>query len=294
MVGWSGTAGKNCLYERGPRAPYIGFQTKVRARRVALQILEVGSMVENIKTILEQRSWVMGSEGMRNLLVKLIEEKTLLTLDELEPYTAQVYSGMLSHRLPCPALRRGGMWNGCPNILTWFTIISDTTTHYAKKGTNYNICFQEDFLYGLSVLSELYREFGHLPSSMTLVITEKCCVWKLPPEQFELATCSYQGLPLLRVISDLTQVEDRYLVTTNINDNPRLSYSVHTANKIAAWIIHIKTEEFVTSLENRAISESMHASLEENPSSFLECMDPAGSLPPSPGLRTAKSPAVHH
>lgn len=140
------------------------------------------------------------------------------------------------------------------------TIVSDTATHYAKKGTNYNICFQEDFLYGLSVMAEWYREYNHFPASMALVIQEKCCVWELPPEVFTLPECSYQGLSLLRVIGDLTQVEDRHLIPTNVADSPRLSYTVHTAHKIAAWVIHIKAEEFVTSLENRAISESMHAS----------------------------------
>lgn len=75
-------------------------------------------MVENIKTILELKSWVKGCDGMQDLLQTLIEEKTHLTLEELEPFTAQVYSGMLSHRLPCPALRRGAMWNGCTNVLS--------------------------------------------------------------------------------------------------------------------------------------------------------------------------------
>lgn len=165
MVGWSGTCGLNCYYTRGERTPYIGSQTRVRAKRSALQVMEVGNMIDNVKALLELRSWVKGSDGLRDLLRTLIEEKTHLTLAELEPYTAQVYSGLLSHRLPCPALRRGAIWNGCPNILSWFRIVSDTATNYAKKGTNYNICFQEDFLYGLSVLAENYRVFGTLPST---------------------------------------------------------------------------------------------------------------------------------
>lgn len=35
---------------------------------------------------------------------------------------------------------------------------------------------------------------------------------------------------------------------------------MNTAHKLAAWVIHIREEEFVTSLENRAIEESVHAS----------------------------------
>lgn len=165
MIGWSGSAGNNCFYERGPRTPYIASQTRVRARRAALQVMDVGSLIENIKTILELKSWVKGSQGLQDLLVKLIEEKTTLKMDELEPYTAQVYLGMLSHILPCPALRRGAMWSGCPGILSWLRVVSDTATHYAKKGTDCNICFQEDFLYRLIICALRMVQGIQLPPS---------------------------------------------------------------------------------------------------------------------------------
>lgn len=152
------------------------------------------------------------------------------------------------------------MWNGFTNILSWFRIVSDTATFYAKQGTNYNICFQEDFLYALSVLSEWYREFSTLPTTVAALLGEKCCIWELPPETFNLNESTYRGLPLLKVIDDLTQVEDRHLIPTTSDTNPRVSYTVHTAHKLAAWVLHIRAEGFVTSLENRAISESVHAS----------------------------------
>lgn len=107
------------------------------------------------------------------------------------------------------------MWNGCPNILSWFRIVSDTATNYAKKGTNYNICFQEDFLHGLSVLVENYRVFGTLPGTSALVIDKTCCVWELPPETFEIPLSTYRGLPLMKAIHSLTQVDDRHLVPTS-------------------------------------------------------------------------------
>lgn len=78
------------------------------------------------------------------------------------------------------------MWNGCTNILSWFRIVSDTATFYAKQETNFNICFQEDFLYSLAVLAEWYREFGTLPTTSAALLGEKCCIWELPPESFYL------------------------------------------------------------------------------------------------------------
>ncbi|CAG5019259.1 unnamed protein product [Parnassius apollo] len=95
---------------------------------------------------------------------------------------------------------------------------------------------------------------------MAIVLDKKCCIWVLSPEAFSLDSCTYTGVPLTQVIDDITQVEDRRLVPPNMEACPRFSYTVHMAHKLAAWIIHIGSEEFVTSLENRAISESIHAS----------------------------------
>lgn len=141
-------------------------------------------MVENSKMFTRVKKWVKGSEGLQRLLEALIEEKTHLTLEELEPFTSTVYYGMLSHRLPCPALHRGALWNGCPKIVPWLRIVSDTATHYAKKGTNYNICFQEDVLYGLEVHGDVQRIV--LPHTMALVLEQRCCIWELPSEAFTL------------------------------------------------------------------------------------------------------------
>lgn len=40
----------------------------------------------------------------------------------------------------------------------------DTATNYAKLD-NYNICFQEDVLYGLSVMAEWYKVSNILPTT---------------------------------------------------------------------------------------------------------------------------------
>lgn len=88
MIGWSGSPDINCNFSRGPKTPYIGSQTRIRAKRAALQVLEVDSMVESIKTLLELKSWVKGSSGLQDLLRVLVEQKSFLSLDELEPFTS--------------------------------------------------------------------------------------------------------------------------------------------------------------------------------------------------------------
>ncbi|CAG5000824.1 unnamed protein product [Parnassius apollo] len=60
MVIWSGEAHRDCFHERGPKTPYIGSQTQTRTRKAPLQVIEVGPLIESIKTILELRSWIKG------------------------------------------------------------------------------------------------------------------------------------------------------------------------------------------------------------------------------------------
>ncbi|KMQ83148.1 RNA-dependent RNA polymerase [Lasius niger] len=130
---------------RGRYTPYFGCITQLRAKRATLQIVEVGSIVSSIKQLMELHGWVHENPKLTELIEVLIKEKTTLSIDELQKYTAKVYSGSLSHRLPCPALRRGGMANQNLNHSSFYTITSDTALEYAKGGINYTICFQSCF-----------------------------------------------------------------------------------------------------------------------------------------------------
>lgn len=141
---------------RGSRTPYYGSATRMRVRRAPMQVLEVGNIVSFVKQLMVLRWWVKCDRSMLDLIDQLITEKTTVPIDELNKYTRQVYSGAMSHRLPCHALKRGGMTNQNLNIPSHIRIIFDTALHYAKSGTNNTICFQSEFLYALSVLSHKF------------------------------------------------------------------------------------------------------------------------------------------
>jgi len=242
---------------RGKYSPYFGSATRLRTKRATLQVLEVGSVVSSIKQLMELHGWVKGNQNMTSLIERLIREKTTLTPEELQKYTKQVYSGSLTHRLPCPALKRGGMANQNLNHSSFHTITSDTALEYAKGGTNYTICFQSVFLYGLSALAH-YKEMGvPYPKQMGLHFTCSSCTWVLPPESFEMGDLTYKGVPLNTRIETLhhKDVFERYPLITQVDEET--SYAVQMARKFAAWIVNRRMVDKITALDNRAMEENL-------------------------------------
>lgn len=131
---------------RGGITPYIGAPTRVRAKRQPLQEMESCSYTQSLSQALQLRSWVKGDVGLTKLLDTIIQEKTDASSEELDRRTTHVYSGSLTHRLPCPTMSRGGQSNFTSNFASHIRITSSTATAYAKKGEDNTICFQSVFL----------------------------------------------------------------------------------------------------------------------------------------------------
>lgn len=249
-----------CLHKqtsRGRHAPYFGSMTRLRAKRAALQVVEVGSVISSIKQLMELHGWVRGNASLTKLIETLISEKTTLSVDDLKKYSQKVYSGSLTHRLPCPALRRGGMANQNLNHSSFYAITSDTALDYSKGGINYTICFQSCFLYGLSVLAHFTEMNIDQPKQMGLLFTCPTCTWVIPPESFSLDTVHYTGVPLKDPIAELhhKNIYERYPLHIQVNED--ISYAVQMARKFAAWIVNRRMIDKITSLDNRAMEENL-------------------------------------
>lgn len=245
------------MTSRGMYTPYFGSLTQIRARRATLQVIEVSSIVTSLKSLLELRSWVKGNDPLIGFIDVLIAEKTTLPTNVLEKYTRQVYSGAISHRLGCMALRRGGMANQNLNHSSFYTITSDTAILYAKGGKNYTICFQSVFLHGLSLHAHRTELQHQTPRKTALLFTCNTCTWLLPPETFDMDSHHYQGVQLLTRIEELhhKDLHERFLLSTTVSDE--LSYSVIMGRKFAAWIINRRVIDKITTLDNRAIEEDL-------------------------------------
>ncbi|UDL13960.1 MAG: RNA dependent RNA polymerase [Xiangshan Nyami-like virus] len=250
----------NMSHRRGEYTPYFGSSTKLRAKRSILQVVEVGSMISSMKQIMELISWVKGDEGMERLLTTMLSEKTTIDPDTLKMYTRQIYSGSLTHRLPCPALKSSGMSNQNLNHPSHFTITSDTALEYAKGGINYTICFQSVFLHSLSLLAHYTEQGVSYPRQMACLFSCSDCTWVIPAESFSLLSPTYAGILLPTRITELHQkdIHQRYPLTKQIGEEE--SYSVQMGRKFAAWIVKRRMIDKITSLENRALEESMTVS----------------------------------
>ncbi|KAL4125915.1 hypothetical protein QTP88_010152 [Uroleucon formosanum] len=247
------------LTTRGRHTPYYGSATKMRVRRAPMQVLEVGNVVSSLKQLMEIKGWVKGDDEISNLIEALIREKTTVPLESLNLYTRQVYSGAISHRLPCQALKRGGMANQNLNFSSHLRILSDTALHYAKSGTNYTICFQAAFLYAISTLAQ-YQEMGiNIEGKWGLVFHKPCCVKEISSEQFTLDKSEYEGVALQNRIERL---RPKYEVARTVQDSVvdgETSYSVIMARKFSLWIRNIEVSARISTLENRAVHESLTA-----------------------------------
>lgn len=224
--------------ERGPHNPYFGSTTHQRARKAPLQVLEVGSIVSSIRTLLELSGWIRGNDELQKLLTTCIKEKTEIPIDILKKYSRQVYSGTISHRLTCPSMQRGGMSNSNLTFHSWIKIVSDTATNFAKKGENYNICFQSVFLHGIQILNHIqHRDIYSNPRSWGITFTCKGCLWKIGEEDFTLDKSIYTGLELENKIKDLRpKAQPKRISHLRRSKEGSLAYSVMTSRKVVCWI----------------------------------------------------------
>lgn len=151
------------------------------------------------------------------------------------------------------------MTNQNLNFSSHIRILSDTALHYAKSGTNYTICFQSAFLYAISTLAQ-YQEMGlRIEGKWGLVFHQPCCVKEIPSEQFTLDQSDYEGVDLQNRIDRL---RPKYEVARTVQDsvvNGATSYSVIMARKFTLWIRNAELSTRISTLENRAVHESLTA-----------------------------------
>lgn len=152
---------------------------------------------------MELMGWVLCDQNLMTLLRTCIAEKTDIPIESLQKYTRQVYSGTISHRLSCPALQRGGMANTNLTFSSWIKIVSDTATMFAKKGENYNICFQSVFLHGIQVLNHHISSNDVVSTRWGLQFCCEGCTWIIGKEIFTMSEVKYNGVPLKRKVNEL-------------------------------------------------------------------------------------------
>lgn len=59
-------------WKRGPKRPYIGSLTKIRAKKAPLQVVEVSKLHDTLLTLLSLIPWVKSDTGLHNLFSETI------------------------------------------------------------------------------------------------------------------------------------------------------------------------------------------------------------------------------
>lgn len=225
---------------RGPYNPYFGSHTGQRARKAPLQVIEVGSLISSIRMLLELLSWVNG-DNIQKLILICVEEKTSISMQELQKYLRQVYSGTITHRLSCPTLQGGGMANTNLTYSSWVKIISDTATTFAKKAI-ITTCVSS--LYSCRPSKNCLTCTRRFLKKISGEFTCSDCTWKIN-ERFTLDRVDYQGVPLANTVVDLrprTQPKRvTYLKRTGVG---AAAFTIQTSRKVALWVIDIVHSTF--------------------------------------------------
>jgi hypothetical protein len=239
----------NYDWTRGSCSIYVGSATGLRAKKAPLQVVESTQLHKALLALVTLMPWVKGDQGLTDLFVQLIKEKTDVSIEELTRYAQQIYSGSLTHRLPTTSLRRGAMINQNMTFSSHIVKISDTATMFSKKGENYTICYQTLFLSAVSQLRHLCL-FGTLqmPGQWGQVLECPSCTYLIPEERFELGTCNYVAVNTPYKIVDITPRIPQ-IISSVQGVGGKIGYSVYMAHKFTSWSWSQMTEDRLTQLE---------------------------------------------
>ncbi|CAK9302717.1 unnamed protein product [Gordionus sp. m RMFG-2023] len=147
--------------------------------------------------------WIGSDENLQFLLT-LVEEKTDIPFTTLQQHCRIVYSGSITHRILCLAIRMSCMANCNTTLSSYFLIISDTASKYAKSGLNYNLCFQLVFLYAISHLSHLYTYGLVIRGNWAVTLACSSRIWQILDNNYKRAHSSYAGIDLGLKLPKLT------------------------------------------------------------------------------------------
>ncbi|BCL64177.1 L protein [Sekira virus] len=220
--------------QRGRYRPYFGSKTSDRVRRAALQIVDADKQAVALRKLLTLQPWVRAhlDQNFNTLFQTLIEEKTSISLDNLELLRDQRIGGKVDHRVNNPTSPKGSMANTLLGFSSHVFLTTDTATAQTRGGQDWTICYQTVFVTALSRL-ELEHRFG-LPIEGKWGLWLDCsgCTRPVEDHSFHLERApQYGGLPLPRKLDMLQIVRPASLPPGDITG--RQGLQVHYARRFA-------------------------------------------------------------
>ncbi|DAZ87903.1 TPA_asm: hypothetical protein [Girado virus 3] len=222
---------------RGINKPYIGTNTKERVKKSNLEIIALDTVLKTIKKILKIKSWLnhSGNKNMNQLLDKLLQEKTLIDIEDLIVCQDVIIGGCFAHRLRDEVSPKGSMINSLSNFSTHIKVITDTALKFSKSNKDYTLCFQSMILSIISSLNLIYNFKGisdHILYSK--IICDKC-IHEITPDQCQLKDPPlYSGIDIKIKIEKISTKSHFNFI--GIKNNSRYDISIIHSQKIINYI----------------------------------------------------------
>lgn len=219
--------------------------------------MESYSFTQALSQCLQLRSWEHGDEGLTQLLDTIIREKTNASQEDLDRRTSHVYSGSLTHRLPCPTMSRGGQSNPTSNLASHVRTSPSTATAHAKKGEDHTTCFQSVFLYGTAAPNIHHHKHGNPPERTAAATTRGRRTRTTPPEAPTPSESPHQGVTTPTATPHPEPTEESTPPHSPRTPSTETSYAAHTAHRSAVRAPNRSDTTRISALEHRAIGDTL-------------------------------------
>ncbi|XP_045539875.1 uncharacterized protein LOC123722369 [Papilio machaon] len=240
------TCGKEALSSRGPFEPYLGTSTPEKMIRPKLTVINPNPQIKSVMKlyyILTYLERMDPTSPLIRLVNKMIQDKLKYLPPEfnqtpLSDWCGRNYGGSYEHRFKASSQKRSALFSLMENLATHVTINTNLLGKALRGNEDYNLFFQEIFLYIQNYVIE--RANQGLPIADTYAIPLNCpdCTYLIlnTPISINLQHMSYQS----KLIQ--SQMNSR-LSKTNLTESIQictLAMSVSVGRKLTASRMHDK------------------------------------------------------
>ncbi|AHA90827.1 RNA-dependent RNA polymerase [Sierra Nevada virus] len=229
----------NAYLYRGNFRPYFGSKTSEKVKKGALQIVDSEKQITALRKVLTLKPWLgaASDKNFEDLLNTLVQEKTTISLAQLEILKDTRISGKVDHRVCNPTSARGSMANTLLGFSSHVFLTTDTATNQVRGGQDWSICYQTVFVSAISRLELLHR-YG-LDVEGNWGLWTQCGQCTIPVEDYSFRLPSpplYQGMELHKKITEISVVLPSTLPAGDLAGREGLQ--VHYGRKLAFHFFH--------------------------------------------------------
>lgn len=157
------TQGEGALKNRGPYSPYLGSSTPEKMMKPKLTVINSNPLTKSVMKLYYLQSYLERMDPTSNLIpliARLIDQKLLLLPPvfrerPLEDWCGRNYGGSYEHRFKASSQKRSALYSLSTNLATHMSINTNQLGRALRGQEDYNLFFQEIFLFVQNYITEL-------------------------------------------------------------------------------------------------------------------------------------------